>query len=454
MRILGMMSGTSIDGIDTALVEFTRDPADPSVLHAALLDAAEHEWPDDLRRDLLAVLPTGEAAPVGPAAVGAPAATAQDGAASGPVDPGGPAQWTRLHAAVGEEFANAAAEVLERCGAADLIVSHGQTLFHWIDETGAARGTLQIGDSARIAAATSTPVLHDVRAADVAAGGQGAPLAPVLDVLLAGGERVAFLNLGGIANVTLIGADGSVRAGDTGPANCLLDAAVHAATGGARSADIDGALARAGRVDQEVLGALLAVPFYARPLPRSTGREHFDAGYVLRRAPGAADLRLEDLAATLTELTARTVADAIVGAGAGAGGAASERTPAAVARVVGSGGGMRNPALRERLAAHLDPIPLVTSEEIGVPPDAKEALLMALIGYLSAHGLPAVPRADPCTGSQRTVTGARRPVVLGSLAPPIPLAAGEPGESLHFVPVRALRVHPVAPQSTPPGGSR
>ncbi|WP_193106524.1 anhydro-N-acetylmuramic acid kinase [Brachybacterium sp. FME24] len=376
MRVLGMMSGTSLDAIDVTLVDITRDPEDPGIVRAQLLHVGEEPWPARTREALVAALP--------------PA-------------PADVATWSRLHAAAGDAFAGAAARVLDRHGGADLVATHGQTVYHDVQD-GRVLSTLQIGDAARIVEATGTPVIHDLRSADVAAGGQGAPLVPILDQLLLGADphqRTAVLNIGGISNVSLVGGgSGEVIAGDLGPGNALLDAAVHAATG--QSADLDGARARTGTVDVGALTTLLEDPFYALPLPRSTGREHFDGQYV-RRLLGAeahAALALPDLLATLTELTAVTISRAI---------AAVEAT-----RVVASGGGIRNPLLRERLAAHLAPVPLLDADELGIPADGKEALLIALIGYLGAHGLPGtLTRAD---GSSHT--GARAPVVLGSLTPP------------------------------------
>ena len=391
VTVLGMLSGTSIDAIDTALVRFTRDVDDPTLLHAQVLAVDEQPWPADLRRDLLAALPPGSV---------------------------GPAELLRLHTRAGDAFGAAAAHALRRAGHStggspgtragdgsgprvDLIVSHGQTIFHGVDQTGTAWGTLQIGDPTRVAAATATPVLADLRAADIAAGGQGAPLVPLLDQLVLGDQPTAVLNIGGISNVSIVGT-GDVIAGDTGPGNALLDAAVHRASGGRDHIDRDGRLARAGRVDQVLLDRLLADPYYALPFPRSTGKELFTAGYVDTLAPGHG-LSLEDLAATLTELTARTIADAITRLGADRG----------LTRVVGSGGGMRNRVLRERLAELLDPLPLVDADAVGLPSDAKEAILMALIGWMSAQRLPGVPaRADGTA-----VTGAVRPVILGSLTP-------------------------------------
>ncbi|MGP9539908.1 anhydro-N-acetylmuramic acid kinase [Brachybacterium sp. AOP43-C2-M15] len=374
MRVLGMMSGTSLDAIDVALVEFARDHDDPSLLRGRLLHLGEEPFPEDTRDALWAVLP--------------PA-------------PADVATWNRLHAAVGDAFAEAAAAVLAAHGGADLVATHGQTLHHGVRVDGTVHATLQIGDASRIAAATAVPVLHDLRTADVAAGGQGAPLAPLLDQLLLGGQAhpTAVLNIGGISNLTLVGA-GDVLAGDLGPGNALLDAAVHAATG--RAADLDARLARTGTVDRTALATLLADPFYARPLPRSTGREHYDGQY-LRRMLGEdslAALALPDLLATLVELTAVTIARGVA--------------PLGARRVVASGGGIRNPLLRERLAARLAPVPLVDADELGIPADGKEALLIALLGYLGAHGLPGTLATRDGTAH----TGASRPVVLGALTPP------------------------------------
>ncbi|MGP9681417.1 anhydro-N-acetylmuramic acid kinase [Brachybacterium sp. AOP3-A1-3] len=446
MRVLGMMSGTSLDAIDVALVEFARDPREPSVLTARLVHVGEQPWPEGTRQALIAAL--------------SPA-------------PADVATWSRLHAAVGEAFAGAAADVLSRHGGADLVATHGQTMYHDVQEDGRVAGTLQIGDASRIVAATGTAVIHDFRRADVAAGGQGAPLVPMLDQLLLGGdrgERTAVLNIGGISNVSVVGGNGGneggnggedergsgVVAGDLGPGNALLDAAVHAATGA--SADLDARIARTGTVDAAALRRLLGDPFYAQPLPRSTGREHFDGQYVRRMlgaGAGAADgagasagagagatgggagddaidaLALPDLLATLTELTAVTIARAIAVVGA--------------SRVVASGGGIRNPLLRERLAAQLAPIPLLDADELGIPADGKEALLIALLGYLSAHGLPGtLTRAD---GTSHT--GARTPVVLGSLLPPHGLR-GRRGD-LDELPVGRLEIVPGLESRLGPG---
>lgn len=359
-----MMSGTSVDAIDLAVAEFSEES---DAAEMTLLWHGEFAWDPALRRRILAVLP--------------PAVSSV-------------ADWCRLDTEVGQEFGRAARWALDLAGPVDLIASHGQTLYHWVED-GHARGTLQIGNAAWIHAATGTPVVDDFRSADIAAGGQGAPLASTFDDLWLGDEPTAVLNLGGIANVTLVGRVDGVVTGDTGPASCLLDAA--ASRDYDLPADIDGRIAAAGTVDEAALDLLLGDPFFRRPMPRSTGREYFHADYVAQ-ALGGTRLTGPDLFATLTELTARTVADVVNGF--------------APERVVGSGGGMRNPFLVERLEANLS-APLVNSATLGLPADAKEAYVFALLGFLSASGRPGTAPGP----SGRAATGAGSRVLLGSRTP-------------------------------------
>jgi anhydro-N-acetylmuramic acid kinase len=336
------------------------------------LGNAEYPWPAALRAGLVAALP--------------PATTTM-------------AEVCALDVLVGEAFGEAARTALHDLagGQADLIASHGQTVFHWV-ENGRARGTLQLGQPAGIVEATGLPVVSDIRARDVAAGGQGAPLASTLDALWlaeADGMRRAALNLGGIANVTVVGAPGEpVLAYDTGPANCLLDVEAARLTGGTQSSDIDGRLARGGRVRPDLLEQLLAEPYYALLAPKSTGRELFHTGYVAQVLAGLPTVSGPDLMATLTELTAATVAEACA--------------RHAVVEVVASGGGVRNPALLDALGRRLAPTRLVTSEQRGLPADAKEAYLMALLGFLTWHGVPGVVQG---------ATGSTVPRVLGRISP-------------------------------------
>jgi anhydro-N-acetylmuramic acid kinase len=368
MIVIGLISGTSMDAIDIAAARFDWQD-DALTLHP--LGHREMPWPDDIKRRLVAALP--------------PA----------PVTMG---EVCALDVLAGEAFAAAAvAGVHDLAGGhADLVCSHGQNVFHLI-EGGKARGTLQIGQPAIIAELTGLPVISDFRARDVAAGGQGAPLASTLDALwlAGGGGPRAALNLGGIANITVVHDAGqSVLAYDTGPASCLLDIEATKLTGGAQRCDLDGRLALAGRVRNDLLLRLLAEPYYTLPPPKSTGRELFDTSYVARLLDGLPAAAGPDLMATLTQLTARTVASACLQHG--------------VTEVIASGGGVRNPALMAALSRELDPVPVVTAEQRGLPSEAKEAYLFALLGFLSWHGLP---------GTIGGATGARGPRILGRISP-------------------------------------
>ncbi|MGW0478426.1 anhydro-N-acetylmuramic acid kinase [Nonomuraea sp. NPDC003214] len=355
MRVLGLISGTSHDGIDSALVDWSLDGG---VLTGALVELGERPYPPELRARIAAALPPGR------------------------VDFG---EVCALDTLIGQAFA----EVAAGAPAADLVCSHGQTLFHWVED-GRVRGTLQLGQPAWIAERTGVPVVSDVRARDVAAGGQGAPLVSYLDLLLMAGlpGRTGALNLGGIANLTV--RDPAI-AYDTGPACALIDAA-------APPYDRDGKLGAAGTVDENLLRELLAEPYYRLEPPKSTGKELFTPGYVKAALPQA------DLVATLTALTAETVA--------------AEVRRHRLDTVIVSGGGARNPTLMGMLRARASQAEFVTSDELGVPADGKEAIAFSLFGWLTAHGLPAT--VPSCTGA----TGAR---VLGTITPGSdPLTLPEP----------------------------
>ncbi len=273
MIVIGMISGTSVDAIDVAAARFSREG---ETLRLERLGHAERAWPEETRRRLLAALPP---APVSLAEVCA------------------------LDVLVGEAFADVAVGAVRELagGEAELICSHGQNVFHWV-EGGRARGTLQLGQPAIIAEATGLPVVSDLRARDVAAGGQGAPLASTMDALWLAGEGGprAALNLGGIANITVVGGEGEdVLAYDTGPASCLLDLEASRLTQGRARCDEDGAMAAAGQVRGDLLERLLAEPYYALPPPKSTGRELFHRGYVAERLDGLPAMSDVDLMATL-----------------------------------------------------------------------------------------------------------------------------------------------------------
>ncbi|MEU6576591.1 anhydro-N-acetylmuramic acid kinase [Streptomyces sp. NPDC046805] len=365
MLVIGLMSGTSYDAVDAAAAEL-RLTGD--VLALKPLGMVSESYDAGLRESLAAALP--------PAAV--------------PL-----AEVCRLDTRIGQAFAAAAVRAdRELCGGqAALIASHGQTVYHWVDG-GRVHGTLQLGQPAWIAEATGLPVVADFRPRDVAAGGQGAPLVSLVDLLWLRGRpgTPVALNIGGIANLTA--PDGT--AFDTGPGCALTDAAAREFSGGRLAYDTDGALAARGQVDDRLLDRLRAEPYYARPAPKTTGKELFHAGYL--RAAGVASClegpSAEDVLATLTALTAGTVADAVRSVGA--------------TEVVASGGGTRNPVLMAMLRERLPGVPVRTSDKLGLPSAAKEAYAFAVLGFLTVHGL---------AGTDPVSTGARHPSILGSVTP-------------------------------------
>jgi anhydro-N-acetylmuramic acid kinase len=389
MRVIGLMSGTSHDAIDAAAADITVD-GDTLVMRP--LGHLSAGYPPRVRDLIAAVLP--------PATTSVHAVTALD-------------------TGIGRAFATVADRALrEICdGSADLVVSHGQTVYHWVDE-GAVRGTLQLGQPAWIAELTGVPVVSDLRSRDVAAGGQGAPLVAMVDVLLLRGlpGTPAALNLGGIANVTVVAPGTDPVAFDTGPANALLDAAVLHFTDGVAGYDEDGHMAASGQIDTALLAALLADPYYRRPAPKSTGKEHFHLPYLLGALEGLPPVTAEDTVATLTRLTAVTVADAC-------------RTHGVTDLVV-SGGGTRNPVLMSMIGQQVPDVRVRLSDEWGLPSQAKEALAFAVLGFLTVHGVP---------GALPSATGARRPTLLGSITPGLaPLRLPQPAAAAP----RVLRIAP------------
>ncbi|PJN39259.1 anhydro-N-acetylmuramic acid kinase [Streptomyces sp. CB02959] len=367
MRVIGLMSGTSYDAIEAAAADLTLD-GDTLRLHP--LGHLSVPYPDALSTLIATALP--------PAATTAQAICALD-------------------TGIGQSFAGAAERALhELCGdTADLVVSHGQTLYHWVDD-GTVHGTLQLGQPAWIAQRTGLPVVSDLRAKDVAAGGQGAPLVSLTDTLLlrALPGTPAALNLGGIANITVVAPGTEPLAFDAGPANALLDAAVRHFTGGAAPYDKDGRRAAAGRTHPGLLRRLLSDPYYGRPAPKSTGKEHFHLPYLQQAWEATPGLGADDVLATLTRLTAVVVADAC----------RAHR----VTELVVSGGGTRNPTLMRMLAGELPDVPLRPSDDLGLPSEAKEALAFTILGFLTFHGLP---------GTLPSSTGARHATLLGSITP-------------------------------------
>lgn len=386
MRILGMISGTSHDGIDACLVTFTHSG---DSLSGVVEYAASTPYPAALRERLVAALP--------------PAQTTFE-------------EVCRLDTLIGQRFADAAADALAGRDDVDLIVSHGQTVFHWVDG-GHALGTLQIGQPAWIAERTGVPVLSDVRIRDITAGGHGAPLVSYLDALLLAGYagRAALLNLGGIANATIIDTGAEPVAYDIGPANTLIDAVVASGRLSDLGYDEGGRIAASGSTIDSLLDLLLADSYYDLPAPKSTGKEHFHAAYV-DEAVRELGLRPEpaDLVATMTELTVRVVARDLKARG--------------VDLLVVSGGGSHNPILMDGLRQALPGVEVASTGDYGAPSDHKEAIAFALIGWCTAHGLP---------GTIASATGAREPRLLGTLTPgahgfSLPAESAPAPRSLHL----------------------
>jgi anhydro-N-acetylmuramic acid kinase len=366
MNAVGLMSGTSLDGIDAALVRIVPRNGGYAI---DLLNFVTVPFEDDLERQLRAALPPHDAT--------APAIA-------------------DLHRGLGAAFARAARSA---CGAlaVDYVASHGQTIYH----DGAAHRTLQIGDPFVIREALRATVCYDFRSADCVVGGSGAPLVPYADAILLADpneDRVA-LNIGGIANLTALPHGCSphdVVAFDCGPGVMLIDAFVQMRSGGAKRFDADGALAAAGSPDETALALLLSDPYFAQSPPKSTGRERFGAQFLLANRHVVERLSIEDGAATLTELTARAAADAVAAMGM-----SNER-------VLCSGGGAQNRTLMRRLAALLPQARVEPSDAAGLNSNAKEAIAFAMLGYETLRERAAnVPR----------VTGASHAVPLGAIAP-------------------------------------
>jgi len=361
---LGLISGTSADGVDVALASFEPLPR----LHAALT----HAYPDDLRQRILAL-------------------AQGDGRIA--LD-----EFGALDVEIARNFAAAANALLTRTGTAPAAVaalgSHGQTLRH--RPHGATAYTLQLGDPNIIAELTGIATVADFRRRDVAAGGQGAPLAPAFHAAMlarSDASRVV-LNLGGIANITILPHDARmlVRGFDTGPASCLLDAWTQLHQG--QPFDAGGAFAASGTADQSLLTRLLSDPYFSAPPPKSTGREVFHLTWLQQHLRGF-DLAPADVQATLVALSACSIADAV-------------RTYApGTKQILVCGGGVHNSVLMAALAAVLSPASVASTATLGIDPDFVEAMLFA---WLAHERL-----ANRAAENVYTVTGARGARVLGGV---------------------------------------
>ena len=356
MIAIGIMSGTSADGMDAAAVEIGSERPRPAIRFLAHI-ARDH--PDALRYRILAA---GSGAPL----------PAHDVAT--------------LHAALGDAYASVARELMTTVGRAPASIAvHGQTIAHFPGE----HATLQIGDSSRVALATGVPVVVDFRSADVALGGEGAPLVPFADHLLfADGTPRAILNIGGIANLTLLptGLAQDVAAFDTGPGNMVID---QLARKGGSELDRDGAAAARGTIDDAALARALEHPYFARRGPRSTGREDFGAPFAhgLLNDVKARGGSLDDAIATATALTVESIARALAGG--------------RWAELIVAGGGARNVTLMKLLRERTG-LPIRLTDELGIPAEAREAAAFAILGAYRLRGeLNTLPG---CTGASRAVS--------------------------------------------------
>jgi anhydro-N-acetylmuramic acid kinase len=382
MLVLGLMSGTSADGIDIALARISGAP--PPV-KARLINHTAVKFPAQVRAEILRV-------------------AEQRAITAG--------ELSQLNFRLGQLFADAAKSACKRFRVAvssvDLIGSHGQTIFHQGQAVhylgGRVASTLQIGEGAVIAAQTGVTTVADFRPADMAVGGQGAPLVPYADYLLYGDGKVgrASLNLGGIANVTVIPAGAArakVFAFDTGPANMLIDALVAHFTGGRKKFDAGARMALAGRAIPALLDELMRDPYLKIAPPKSTGREYYGADYAKRvlalgRRYGASP---NDLIRCVTIFTALSVVDALNRF-------VTQKTK--IDQLIVSGGGARNPLIMAQLSAALSGLEVLSSSRLGVPEEAKEAFAFALLAYETVH-----QRA----GNVFSATGASGPAILGKI---------------------------------------
>lgn len=381
---LGLMAGTSLDGVDAALVRIAGSFEHPNV---KLLKFLTVPYPADLHHRLLHIASGGTAKA---------------------------AEISELNFSVGDAFARAALRVCRRAGVKPkrlaVIGSHGQTIFHQGSAAGNARAsTLQIGEPALIAHLAGAPVVADFRTADLAVGGEGAPLVPLVDYLLLGDDRrgAVALNIGGIANMTIIPArarPGDVFGFDTGPGNMVMDALVRHFTDDREEYDSGGRAAARGKVIAPILHRTLRHPFFRRRPPKSAGREQFGLKFVMRYFLSKRDGSYENLLRTAAELTACSVANAL-----------SQfvfrhfKPGRKLHRLVVSGGGAHNRFVIGRLRELLPGLRLQLSDDYGLPVDAKEAIAFAILADRTLHGLP---------GNLPSVTGAKRSAVLGKVVWP------------------------------------
>ena len=392
MVVAGVMSGTSADGVDVVVCQISTALREGGTPRVKLLGHAGFAYPKGIRAAVLEAMDA-QAIPV--------------------------AELARLNWRLGEAYADAVAKAVEQFGVKlDLVGCHGQTVYH----QGAAEKylgkplqcTWQMGEASVIAERLRVPVVSDFRPADMAAGGQGAPLVPMLDFCAFRSEKISRVlqNLGGIGNLTAIPAGASVNdvmAFDTGPGNMVIDGCMNRLY--EREFDRNGVVARSGRVLENVVVDVLLEPYFSSLPPKSCGREQFGEAFVSRfismcRKAGGREDRDEDVIATATALTAASILDAYRKF---VWGHLGQNAPLATKiEYVVAGGGAKNTTLMEMLRKGLEPLGVKVRlmEELGIPAQAKEGMAFALMAWLTWFGLP---------GNVPTATGAKRPVVLGKV---------------------------------------
>jgi anhydro-N-acetylmuramic acid kinase len=371
--VVGLMSGTSLDGIASAVVRFTESD---SRINAELVGFTNRAYTREERERLARALTEGS-----------------------------PADYCRLNFDLGEWLASAAVNAIAEAGVSKqevaAIASHGQSIWH---EPG--HSTWQLGEAAVIAERLGIPVVSDFRVRDVAAGGQGAPLVPIADIKIFSSPTKwrGLQNIGGIGNVTVVppgGDEAGTRAFDTGPGMGVIDKLTRKLRPDLRF-DVDGRLAAAGKPVSSVVTRLLEHPYFAADPPKSTGPELFSPQYVDEMIASCraerADCTDEDIIATGVELTARSIADSY-----------RRFIPEPIEETILSGGGAKNPTLVKAITAALSPLSVLLFDDVFFDGEAKEAVAFALLGYLHLKGRP---------GNVRSATGARGPRILGKLTPP------------------------------------
>ncbi|ANI29357.1 anhydro-N-acetylmuramic acid kinase [Yersinia entomophaga] len=364
-RFIGVMSGTSLDGIDVVLAAINERMVAQQATYS-------HPIPLQLKKDILAMCQGQETTL---SAVG------------------------RLDAQLGTLFAEAVLALMKKTGVSPQDITaigcHGQTVWH--EPMGEPGFTLQLGDNNRIAAITQITTVGDFRRRDMAYGGQGAPLVPAFHhaLLAHNAERRMVLNIGGIANLSMLIPDSPVRGFDTGPGNMLMDAWIWRHRSLPYDRDAEWALS--GKVNQPLLKQMLSDPYFAKPAPKSTGREYFNAAWLEQQLKIMPRIAPEDVQATLAELTAVTIAEQVQLAGG-------------CERLLVCGGGARNPLLMARMSTMLPGTEVATTDSFGVSGDDMEALAFAWLAFRTLSGLP---------GNLPSVTGASCETVLGAIYPVI-----------------------------------